>query len=90
MLIAVIRSMEMQRDRGEGTSGDFGFFELEVEMEEKLLNLDPSPRDTIIRRLAMDAAGLVEAHGIPLFLWTAHISPRARALTNLPEKVDFK
>jgi len=90
MRIAIFRSMEMQRDRGEGTSGDFGFYEHECDLDEAMIKISGDPKGFIIRHLAHTAAGLVEAHGIPIFLWTAYIDPKVRGLTNLPEKVDFK
>ena len=90
MLIATIRSLEMQRDSGEGTLGESGFYEFEVHLHKALINADPDPRGMLLRYIANEVAGLSAAHNLPLFLWSAEFHPRVCALTNLPKKVDFK
>ena len=90
MLIATIRSLEMQRDRGDGTLGETGFYEHEVHLDKQLINADPDPKGMLLRYIANEVAALSASHGLPLFLWTAEFHPRICSLTNLPKKVDFK
>lgn len=90
MLIATFRSFDMQRDHGEGTGAETGFYEFALHFERKLIDRDPEPRSFIMRLIAQTAADLVASHNLPLFLWTAEIDPRVCALTNLPALVDFK
>jgi hypothetical protein len=88
--IATFKSSIMNRDHGEGTSGEGGFFEFVLKLDEAFINKVPDPKGYIILQLAQTAAGLVRAHNLPLFLWTAYLEREVAYRTGLPMECPFQ
>lgn len=86
MLIATIRSLAMQKMRGEIIEEE-GFFELEVNVDMEAAKTSGDPKGFINKEVAISLQGCVMKTKIPLGegVWSVEFSTFARTILEYPE-----